>query len=139
MLESSQIGETSLKVLLQNMEPELQDGEYVFCSIDPAKRTELNGLVIGQFMEVEGLTVIVKKTDAEANCLVCSNVFKMISLKIHSSLNAVGFLAVITQNLAAQGICVNVVSAFFHDHLFVPVDHADEAMMILKNLSDPTN
>jgi hypothetical protein len=59
----------------------------------------------------------------------------MITLNVHSSLDAVGFLAAITTRLAAAGMGVNPISAFFHDHLFVPAERADEAMAILKTLA----
>jgi hypothetical protein len=59
----------------------------------------------------------------------------MITLEIHSSLEAVGFLAAITRRLAEAGMGVNPVSAFFHDHLFVPADRAREAVTILKQLA----
>ena len=35
-----------------------------------------------------------------------------------------------------KDVSVNVVSAYFHDHLFVPVDRAGEAMTILNTLSE---
>jgi hypothetical protein len=38
--------------------------------------------------------------------------------------------------LAKQGISANPVSAFYHDHLFVPVDKASEALSILRALSE---
>ena len=60
----------------------------------------------------------------------------MITLTVHSALDAVGFLAAITARLAEAGISVNAVSAFHHDHLFVPVDRADEAMALLQNMSE---
>ena len=59
----------------------------------------------------------------------------MITLNVHSSLEAVGFLAAITARLAAAGMGVNPVSAYFHDHLFVPADRVDEAMAILEGLA----
>lgn len=59
----------------------------------------------------------------------------MISLMAHSSLDAVGFLAAITAKLAAAGISVNPVSAFYHDHLFVPFDKAEMAMNLLSEFS----
>lgn len=59
----------------------------------------------------------------------------MITLSIHSSLEAVGFLAAILPRLAAAGMGVNPVSAFHHDHLFVPADRADDAMRILEELA----
>jgi hypothetical protein len=55
----------------------------------------------------------------------------MVTLTVHSALDAVGFLAAITTRLAAAGISVNAVSAFFHDHLFVPVGRAEETVEIL--------
>jgi hypothetical protein len=54
---------------------------------------------------------------------------------VHSSLEAVGFLAAITARLAKAGMGVNPVSAFFHDHLFVPAERAGEAMAMLEALA----
>ncbi|TIV96455.1 MAG: ACT domain-containing protein, partial [Mesorhizobium sp.] len=60
---------------------------------------------------------------------------RMITLDIHSSLEAVGFLAAITAKLAAADMGVNPVSAFYHDHLFVPAERAEEALAILGQLA----
>jgi len=62
-------------------------------------------------------------------------VFRMITLTNHSSLNTVGFLAIITRELAQHGISVNPVSAYYHDYLFVPVSMVHKAMHVLKKLS----
>eukprot|EP00543_Licmophora_paradoxa_P009015 CAMPEP_0202444618 /NCGR_PEP_ID=MMETSP1360-20130828/3618_1 /ASSEMBLY_ACC=CAM_ASM_000848 /TAXON_ID=515479 /ORGANISM="Licmophora paradoxa, Strain CCMP2313" /LENGTH=205 /DNA_ID=CAMNT_0049060645 /DNA_START=455 /DNA_END=1072 /DNA_ORIENTATION=- len=61
---------------------------------------------------------------------------RMITLNIHSSLDAVGFLAAITSHLAKKktGMGVNPVSGFYHDHLFVPEHRVDDAMVALKEL-----
>ena len=59
----------------------------------------------------------------------------MITLTVHSSLEAVGFLAVITRKLAQHSISVNAVSAYHHDHLFVPVACAEEAMILLADMA----
>jgi hypothetical protein len=56
----------------------------------------------------------------------------MITLRVYSSLNAVGFLAAVTSRLAAHGVSVQPVSAFYHDYLFVPADRALEAIQILE-------
>jgi hypothetical protein len=52
-----------------------------------------------------------------------------------SSLEAVGFLAAITTMLASAGMGVNPVSAFFHDHLFLSIDHIDKAKSLLEELA----
>ena len=56
----------------------------------------------------------------------------MITLNVHSSLGAVGFLAQVTNVLAAQGISVNLISAFYHDHLYVQAHQAQLAIDTLR-------
>ena len=61
---------------------------------------------------------------------------KMITLNVQSSLDAVGFMAVIATRLARCGMGVNPVSGFLHDHLFVPVGREDEAVAELGKLAE---
>ena len=56
----------------------------------------------------------------------------MITLNIHSDLNAIGFIAKISERFAKKNISVYVISAFYHDHLFVLEKDADDAMFALK-------
>lgn len=58
----------------------------------------------------------------------------MITLNVHSSLEAVGFMAKISAKLTERGIGVNPVSGFWHDHCFVPVGREGEAMKALEEL-----
>ncbi|QDS94677.1 ACT domain protein [Roseimaritima multifibrata] len=127
-------GEANLRTLLQNMRPELQDGEYVFCSLEPAVVSELCLSPIGQFLEEEGLTLILAKDEAEANHLDFTFPCRKITLKVHSSLDAIGFLAIVTEKLAEHGISVNAISAYFHDHLFVPSEKAEDAIRVLSDV-----
>ena len=87
---------------------------------------------LSRFVEDEGSSFIVKKTEAERADIDFTYPCRKITLHIHSSLEAVGFLAAITNALAAKGISVNPVSAFYHDHLFVPADRAEDTMEILR-------
>lgn len=128
-------GETHLDILLRTMTPELQDGEFVFCTLAPEHLAHLPCEPVCQFREPEGITLILARKQAEEYQLEYAYVSRMITLTVHSSLNAVGFLAAITTTLAAQGISVNAVSAYYHDHLFVSVDRAHDAMRVLQELS----
>ncbi|SDB45889.1 ACT domain-containing protein [Desulfonatronum thiosulfatophilum] len=58
-----------------------------------------------------------------------------ITLEVRSLLTAVGFLALITARLARAGISVNPVSAFHHDHLFVPWEMKEHVLAELIELS----
>lgn len=124
-------GETNLEVLLKSMKPVLRGGEFVFLT---TRRSLLEAIPLeplGLFHEEEGLTLILPREKADAAGLPYSAVFRMITLSVHSSLEAVGFLAAITHRLAARGISVNPVSAYFHDHLFVPSARAEESLAVL--------
>lgn len=59
----------------------------------------------------------------------------MITLDIHSSLEAVGFMAAVSAKLTESGIGVNPVSGFFHDHCFVPLGREKEALEVLEILA----
>lgn len=128
------IGETSLAALLRGMRPVLRDGIYVFVTLPPGSdRLRIDPVM--SFREEEGLTMVLAEADALAFGLDPIFRSRMITLDVHSSLDAVGFLAVITSHVAAAGMSVNPVSAYYHDHLFVPVDRAEEAMEILESLA----
>ncbi|MGF1589897.1 MAG: ACT domain-containing protein [Pleurocapsa sp.] len=129
-------GETSLSKLLQSMQPVLRQGEYVFCSLSDRDNRYVHLQPIGQFHESEGTTLIIEREQADAVNLSYTSVFSMITLSVHSSLEAVGFLAAITAKLAEHDISVNPVSAYYHDHLFVPVSRTQEAMILLQEFSD---
>ena len=60
----------------------------------------------------------------------------MITLNVHSSLEAIGFIAAVSEKLTEKGIGVNPVSGFFHDHCFVPVGREVEALDVLEKLAD---
>ena len=128
-------GETDLDRLLASMNPELRPGVYVFATVsrDTALPASLSPVMT--FREAEGTTLILERSGAAAAGLEGVFPSRMITLRVHSSLEAVGFLARITTRLASAGISVNPVSAFFHDHLFVPEDRAAEAITLLRALS----
>ncbi|MDX8467804.1 ACT domain-containing protein [Mesorhizobium sp. VK23B] len=128
-------GETNLQRLLASMTPQLLPGIYVFATLAPGVAMPDGLDPVMQFREREGLTLIVTEDEAKAAGLAGTFRCRMITLNIHSSLEAVGFLAAITTRLAAAGMGINPVSAFYHDHLFVPAERAEEALAILRQLA----
>ena len=129
-------GISELRLLLKNMQPNLSDKEYVFCTVhsfDPDSIINLNPLCT--FKEEEGLTIVLEKKSALKAHFKFSEVFKKITLEVHSSLKAVGLTAAVSTALADKGISANVIAAYYHDHIFVPASKADIALNILKSLS----
>jgi uncharacterized protein len=128
-------GERNITTLLQNMKPEMREGVFVFCSISDDREIPATLRPVHIFREREGTAFIVRREEAEAVGLPYQFASRLITLTVHSSLEAVGFLAAITGRLAEAGISVNAVSAFYHDHLFVPERRADEALHHLQDMS----
>jgi hypothetical protein len=128
--------ELDLAALLRDMKPEMADGIFVFCMI--ANDAEIPAAVkpMLTFREAEGTTLVIPREEAERFGLPHQFPSRLITLTVHSSLDAVGFLAAIAARLAAAGISVNAVSAFYHDHLFVPEQRADEAFALLQQISE---
>ena len=132
-------GGKDLGNLLGAMAPQLSDETYVFVTFpsgDATREQVLRDVTpLMQFQEREGETVILTQAQAQRFGLPAVFACRMIILNVHSSLEAVGFLAAVTTRLASLSIGVNPVSAFYHDHLFVAVQDADRAMAALRALS----
>jgi uncharacterized protein len=120
-------GETDLDKLLRSLQPDLNPGTYVFTTYagDPPPETIATAVVTVR--EAEGTTVVVPAAHDESE----SPLMAWITLTVHSSLEAVGLTATIADRLAREGIACNVVAGYYHDHLFVPIDRAGDAMAAL--------
>ena len=127
-------GEDNLHTLLKNLNPILNDGAYVFVtSQDPLSidRSE----VICEFAETEGTTFVIKKEAADQMDLSYDFVASWITLKVHSSLHAVGLTARFSECLTQQNISANVIAGYYHDHIFVDINDAEKALAALQSLS----
>lgn len=131
-------GEKNISILLATMQPSLDPAIYVFLTTkSPLHSLPLSALqpqLIVQ--EEEGTTIVTTETLATSHgfnepTFLC----KKISLTIHSSLEAVGLIAAITNRLKDYGISTNVVSGYFHDHIYVPVARAEDAMRVLEEVA----
>ncbi len=134
---SGQRGERDLALLLQRLEPELVVGEFVFCSAAAGAFEDYLDLVpLAMMAEPEGLTLVLLRDIAQEAGFACDVVLRCITLTVHSSLEAVGLTAAVASALAQEGISANVVAGYFHDHIFVPAERADDALLVLQHLSD---
>jgi uncharacterized protein len=124
------VGETDLQRLLTGLSPELAPHP---CAIrtQPANATvPANAIML--FREAEGMTVIVPVTENDAD----GTLWAQLTLRIHSSLEAVGMIAAISAALAARDIPCNAVSAYYHDHIFVPWARRNDAVDALQALAE---
>ena len=122
-----------LDVLLGSMKPALHAGTYAYCVVP--HDTDISALSpVATVYESEGLTLVLPEEQAITAGLSVLFRAAWITLTVQSDLHAVGLTAGIATALSKAGISCNVVAGAFHDHIFVPVDHAQQALATLKAL-----
>ncbi len=125
-------GERDLSVILDSLNPRMSEEEYVFCSVSEDEMFRIGCEVHCVCREDENITVVLPVDKAVLAGFEYAFPSRMITISLHTSLDAVGLLAKLLTRLAEAGIAVNVMSGVYHDHLFVPVDRAEDAMCILR-------
>lgn len=122
--------ETDLARLLATMDPYQRPGEYVFC-VAPGGEVPAGVAVQASVVETEGLSLVLRRADADRLALAYDFVAAWITLRVHSALEAVGLTAAVSARLARAGISCNVIAGHHHDHLLVPSARAAEALRAL--------
>jgi hypothetical protein len=129
-------GIKDLKVLLSSMKAKLSDERYIFCTLQ--QQVIVQSIIdlnpIGIFKEKEGISLIITKEIAEQNNIKFDSIFRLISLQVYSSLDAVGLTAAIATKLVSSRISANIVAAYYHDHIFVPEENATKALSLVEEL-----
>ena len=128
-------GVTELDELLTLMSPMLVDGEFVFCTVNGVLSDYIHLEPLATFRENEGLTLVLDKQIAIKGSLPFDSTYKMITLTVHSSLDAVGLTAAVSTKLEAKGISANIYAGYYHDHIFVQTEKAQKAMLALEGIS----
>ena len=124
---------TDLDTLLAQMQPALDPGRYAFVVLPPGVSPD-PASVIATMREPEGLSAVLAEREAHALGLPVTFSAAWITLAVHSDLAAVGLTAAFADVLARAGIGCNVIAGVHHDHLFVPVERAQDAMEALRAL-----
>ncbi|MEL7296527.1 MAG: ACT domain-containing protein [Pseudomonadota bacterium] len=131
-------GETDLASLLRGLSPVLDPQTYLFLSLSPEQAARYQERAWMSCHEAEGTTLILPATDDLPESLRSRDAFSRITLKVHSSLHAVGLTAAVSRVLGEVNIPANMVAGFYHDHVFVPASLAMRAMDALQGLARDT-
>jgi hypothetical protein len=126
----------NLESILKNLNPSTTEASFVFCTL-PALPGGADPAVLDPWAiikEDEGISLILEKERADRLGLKYESTYGRITLKVYSSLNAVGLSAAVATALACEDISVNIVAGYHHDHLFVPKTHLETAMKILRGM-----
>lgn len=127
-------GERDLATLIATMDPVARPEPYVVVMVGDA--AALGSTVpAATIAEDEGLTVVLRQTDADLLGLTYDFVAAWVTLRVHSALEAVGLTAAFSTALADAGLSCNVLAGFHHDHLLVPYERRDDALTVLRALA----
>ena len=127
-------GETDLATLLRTLEPVLDGNEWVFVRVGDSEVPQYMPHALASFREKEAMTLGIP--NIEGNEVQHSSApMARITLAVHSRLEAVSLSAAVSHALATDGISANMIAAYHHDHVFVPLALADRAMNCLHGLS----
>lgn len=127
-------GTKNLRLLLRGMDPKVQEGEYIFCSLEKPS-PQLIEQALGSFKEEEGMSLILERSIADAHGISYDFISAWITLQVHSSLDAVGLTAAVATVLTRLQVSCNVVAAYYHDHIFVDKADAKKAINALREFS----
>jgi hypothetical protein len=83
-------GHTDLEYLLRAADPVLDDQHYVFVSLSGEYGDYADWNPIATFVEAEGLTLVIPRSTADEHGVAYDDVLQRITLRVHSSLSAVG-------------------------------------------------
>ena len=129
-------GERNLKQILKSLSPIVLPDVFVYSTVPSDFAMEWHKLTpLALIREAEGLTVILSQQVAQEQGWPFVGHYRCISLTVHSSLEAVGLTAAVSQALAEKHIPANMLAGYYHDHILVPVDSVDAAMAVLAELS----
>lgn len=130
-------GITNLSQLLKTLNPSTCGEEFVFiCQPHDDSMSAVQQHAVATVWETEGRTLVVPKHVAVRIEETYATTFRRITLRVNSSLEAVGLTAAVAHQLARFNIPANVIAGLHHDHIFVPSSMVEHAMKALQDLAD---
>lgn len=155
---TSSFGERDLQTLLKTLRVVTHPSTFTFITVPRGSELPLSVMnassrldesIYMLFREAEGTTLILENASQSIeqlqnnadyqSCTVSPVTWKMLTLNVHSSLEAVGFIAVISRALADDNISCNTVAAYYHDHIFMAEDKVEQAVSVIEDIARQAN
>ena len=121
--------------MLSTLEVDRRPEAVVFITVPPGRSLAADVQPLAMVEEREGTTFVVRQHEADRDGYAYDFVGVWLSLRVHSSLAAVGLTAAVSRALADAGIAANVLAGHYHDHVLVPAVDVERALAALAALT----
>jgi len=146
-------GELSLQTLLTTLTVTLQPQTYTFLTL-PSGTSPFSNTIPTTSPNASGIQMLFHEPTENQWTLILDSTsetlsayralgaessptqWRMLTLDLQSSLDAVGFMAVVSKALTNAGVSANVVAAYLHDHIFVQADRAETARLAIEKVAE---
>lgn len=124
--------EVSLQDILQNLDPVMAPETYVYVGVSNQSLLKVLGFdPVAFFKEPDGITLILKKEDADNNFLNYQTEYCHIILNAPFAMRCVGLTAIVSSALAKAGISIIPILSAYKRSLLVEKEDAHTALEIL--------
>jgi len=120
------------------LKPILHEGTYVFTSV-PLDTPIHNLNIAASVREPESLTLVLPEKEALEHGFNIHFRCCWITLTMDLALDSIGLTALFSRALANESIACNVVAGTRHDHIFVPLERAKDALQCLNIIQPETD
>jgi len=110
-------------------------GEFVFVTVAGSRYGACAEFEpVASIMEKEGLTLVIPRAKADEFQLGYDTSFKRIAISVDESMAGLVLTAAFAAKLTEHGINASLISGAFHEHLFVPSELLDNALLALSEI-----
>ncbi len=128
-------GETDLIKMLATLRVLRRPHPVTVVTVPTGEPVQVGDGVEAVLAEEEGTTVVATIAEAERRGWPVEFRAAWLTIDVHSSLSAVGLTAALSAALAEHEIACNILAGYYHDHLLVPLERADDAVDAIEALT----
>lgn len=126
---------SSLQEVLQNLDPVISQHTYVYVGVTNQSLLKVLGYdPIAFYKENAGITLILRKEEADNNLLTYTHEYCKIDLNAPFHIDCTGLTAILSSSLAKAGVAIRPYQTAYSRSLFVKKDDAHTALEILISL-----
>ena len=124
---------SKIEKLIKGSTLRIEEGRFVYAKVSKAPRAG-NHFMVSR--DADEITVVTKEENLSKLTLVERNkdFYRLIALNVSIPFYSVGFLAIVSQAIAKEGMDILIVSTYSKDYILVKDDMIENARSVLSKL-----